>query len=449
MVALALPTGGQVTSGQANIQQSGTAVTVTQSSQSAIINWQSFGVAANESVNFRQPGASSVVLNRVLGSDASAIYGKINANGQVFLVNPNGIYFAPGAQVSVGGLVASTLGISDHDFSAGQYNFSGSSTNSVVNAGSITAAKGGAVAFIGPVVDNEGSISTPGGTTALGAGGAVNMTLAGNSLVSFQVSAAALNAAARNGGVIQATGGAVILSAQAKSALLQTVVNNTGVISAQGVASQNGVITLLGGDAGTVQAGGTLDASSASGTGGHVVVTGQNVAVVDGAKILATGAAGGGQINIGGGVHGGGGIAQAVTTKVAATAVLDASATGTGNGGQVSVWSDVTNAASQTQVAGTLLAKGGAAGGNGGLIETSGAVLDTSGITVSAAAPHGTAGQWLLDPTMVEITSNTPASGTSTSGTNPLVISGTNTSYVDPATIDAALNAGTSVTVET
>jgi filamentous hemagglutinin family protein len=443
VAAWALPQGGQVTSGQAGISQTGAAMTVTQTSQSAIINWQSFGVAGNESVTFNQPSSSSVVLNRVLGSDASDIYGQINANGQVFLVNPNGIYFAPGAQVSVGGLVASTLDVSDADFTAGNYNFTGSSTASVVNDGSITTSPGGTVAFIAPVVDNEGSISTPGGTTALGAGSAVNMTMAGNSLVSFQVSAAAVNAQVHNGGAIAAKGGAVIMSAQAQDAVLQTVVNNTGVVQAQGVSDNGGVITLLGGDSGTVQDSGTLDASSSGATGGSVTVSGQNVQVTGTAQIAAGGATGGGTVTIGGGAT------PATTTTVAAGAVVDASATENGNGGTISVTSDPTNAAAQTQVAGTLTATGGAYGGNGGEIETSGPTLDTTGIAINAAAPQGTAGQWLLDPTMVEITSNTGASGTTTSGSSPEVISGTTTSYISPATIDAALDGGTSVTVET
>ncbi len=93
--AAALPLGGQVVSGQATLQTSGATLNVTQSTQNATIDYQSFNVGANETVNFRQPGASSITLNQVLGSNASAIYGHINANGQVFLVNPNGIYFAP------------------------------------------------------------------------------------------------------------------------------------------------------------------------------------------------------------------------------------------------------------------------------------------------------------------------------------------------------------------
>jgi len=232
----ALPSGGQVAAGQASISQSGNAMTINQASDKAILNWSGFGIGADESVRFVQPSAASVALNRVVGNDASNIYGHLDANGQVFLVNPNGVYFAPGAQVNVGGLVASTLDITDEDFQNGNYRFSGESAASVVNAGDIRAAEGGYVALIGNTVGNNGAITTPGGATALGAGGSVDLTLAGNRLLSFKVSADALNAQAENGGVIQADGGRVILSAKARDAVLDTVVNNTGVIRAQTVA---------------------------------------------------------------------------------------------------------------------------------------------------------------------------------------------------------------------
>ncbi len=211
----------------------------------------------------------------------------------MFLVNPNGIYFAPGAQVNVGGIVASTLDITDQDFLYGPYHFAGSSTAGVRNDGSIHAATGGYVAFIGANVSNNGTIATPEGTTALGAGGSVDLTLAGNGLLSFKVSSAALNALVQNGGVMAADGGTVILSAQAKDALLDTVVNNSGQIHAQTVQNHNGTIELLGGDSGTVQVAGTLDACAPNGgDGGHIETSGTHLKVADGAAITTRAASG-------------------------------------------------------------------------------------------------------------------------------------------------------------
>jgi hypothetical protein len=346
--------------------------------------------------------------------------------------------------VNVGGLVASTEAISAQDLANGKVSFSGNSPNSVVNKGTITAAPGGYVAFIGAVVDNEGKIITPHGMTALGAGSAVDLSFSSNSLAHFQVSSAALNAAVKNGGAIIAPNGAVILTAQAKNTLLQTVVNNTGIIQAQGVAQNGGDIQLLGGPNGTASNSGTLDASSATGSGGTVTLTGQNVAVGSSAKILATGATGGGTINIGGGVHGGGNIAQAVTTKVAKGAVLNASATGQGDGGSITVWSDVSNPASITEAYGSFLAQGGPQGGNGGFVETSGYNLSVTGSVVETSAPRGTAGTWLLDPYNVTIAGNN-ASGTAFSSN---FTPGTGSTILN-SSIDSALNAGNNVSITT
>lgn len=279
--ALALPSGGQVVAGRARLHRGVRSLTVDQTTPKAILNWQRFGIGRGERVIFQQPGAGSVALNRVLGNASSAIYGDLDANGQVFLVNPNGIYFAPGAQVNVGGLVASTLAISNRSFLNGDYRFTGSSKASVVNAGHIQAAQGGYVALIGHKVSNTGEVNTPSGTAALGGGARVSLTLAGESLFQFAVSRGALDAAVANGGVISARGGAVVLTAQARNALLRTVVNNTGVIRAQGIASHGGVIKLLGGHSGTTEVGGTLEAdSSDGGVAGSIETSGAHLRIV-------------------------------------------------------------------------------------------------------------------------------------------------------------------------
>ena len=165
-LVLALPAGMQVGAGQATATSpTAQSLVINQSSNKAVLDWRSFGIAAGESVRFNQPGAGSVVLNRVTGGDASAIFGSLSANGQVFLVNPTGILFAPGAQVSVGGLVASSLAITNSDFLAGRYQFSGSGGN-VSNAGTINAARGGYVLLAAPAVSNSGAISAEAGAAS-------------------------------------------------------------------------------------------------------------------------------------------------------------------------------------------------------------------------------------------------------------------------------------------
>src|SRR6185503_14741475 len=157
--AFALPTGGEVVAGSASISQTNAqTMQINQGSQKAILNWQGFSIAKPETVNFVQPNSSSVALNRVVGNSGSEIYGALNANGQVFLVNPNGILFAPGSSVNVGGIAASSLNISDQNFLAGKNTFEkGDKAGSVVNQGTINAPTGYA-ALIGPKVVNEGFI---------------------------------------------------------------------------------------------------------------------------------------------------------------------------------------------------------------------------------------------------------------------------------------------------
>lgn len=295
-ISLAQPNLDYVVSGSATAIQTGSELTINQTSDQAILNWRSFDIAAGERVNFVQPNADSVALNRVQGINPSAIFGQLDANGQVFLVNPNGIYFAPGAQVNVGGLVASTLNISDADFLNRNYHFAGGSSAAIRNDGSIKAAEGGYVAFVGNTVSNQGSIAAHGGSAALGAGGSVQLTMADNHLLSFEVDGSAYQALADNGGLIQADGGKVFLSSQAKDSLFSTVVNNTGIIRAQTVANQEGSIVLLGGASGTAQVAGTLDASAPNGgNGGFIETSGQQLKVADGTTITtkaATGASG-------------------------------------------------------------------------------------------------------------------------------------------------------------
>lgn len=258
----AAPAGGVVAAGSATIATSGAMTTVTQTTGNVVLNWQSFGIATGESVQFAQPGSGSVALNRVLGTDPSGIFGNLSSNGKVFLVNPNGVLFGNGASVNVGGLVASTLDISDANFMAGRYSFASPGSGSVVNQGSINA-DGGYVALLGTNVSNQGTISARLGTVALAAGQAVTLDVMGGNLLNVTVDQGAVNALIQNGGLIQADGGAVLMTTQAAGSLLSTVVNNTGVIVAQTIESRDGTISLVGDtQIGTVSTSGTAVAIS-------------------------------------------------------------------------------------------------------------------------------------------------------------------------------------------
>jgi len=289
----ALPVGGVVTQGGASISGGAGSTTITQSSQNVAINWQGFSIGAGEAVRFVQPNSSSVALNRVLGPDPSSILGSMSANGKVFLLNPNGILFGSGSQVNVGGLVASTLNMTDSDFMAGNYRFSGSSNAAVVNQGTINA-PGGYVALLGANVGNDGTILARLGTVALAAGSAMTLDVAGDGLLNVTVSQGAVNALAQNGGLIQADGGRVLLTAMAAGTLLQSAVNNTGVIRAQTIENHNGTIRLMGDmQVGTVSVGGTLDASAPNGgNGGFIEASAAFVKIAHGANITTAAPAG-------------------------------------------------------------------------------------------------------------------------------------------------------------
>ncbi|PMS33439.1 two-partner secretion domain-containing protein [Trinickia symbiotica] len=269
--AHALPTGGQVSSGSGTISQSGSTMTVNQGTQNLSVNWNSFNIGATETVNYVQPNRSAIALNRVLGSDPSAIYGKLNANGQVFLVNPNGILFGKGAQVNVGGLVASTQNISDTDFLNRNFHFAGTA-GSVVNQGAINA---NYVALLGGQVSNQGTITAKLGTVALAAGSDITLDFAGDGLIGVQVNQGTLNALAENKQLIQADGGTVVLTAKAANSLISAVVNNSGVIEAASVANQGGTIKLLGDtSAGIAQNSGSLNGSEVNVSARSVLQTG-------------------------------------------------------------------------------------------------------------------------------------------------------------------------------
>lgn len=272
--AFALPTGGTVVSGSGDIlsYEDGQKMAINQHSEKLITNWTDFSVKADQNVTFNQPSASSIALNRVIGTNASNIQGQINANGQVFLVNPNGVVFGQGAQVNVGALVASTKNISDADFTANKYQFSGNSPAEIVNSGTITAAQGGNVALLGSKVRNDGVIQAQMGRVALGAGNDFTLNFDGNNLLNLQVSGTAVDALAQNGGLLKADGGQVYMTAKSAGTMLQAVVNNQGSIEANTLRGKAGKIVLDGGDMGTVLVGGALTASALDGFGNGGVV---------------------------------------------------------------------------------------------------------------------------------------------------------------------------------
>ena len=445
--ARAQPTGGTVVLGTATIADHGNTTTITQRSDKTLINWNSFSIAAGGTVRFNQPGTGSIALNRVTGSESSAIYGSLLANGQVWLINGNGILFGGGSRINVGGLIATTSDIADADFASGNYSFNGATGGTIVNQGTIRTQKGGSVVLSGAGVANQGLISADTGTVVLGGASAFTVDFYGDNLLRYAITAPAGKAdggaasGVSNSGTISAAGGRVLMTARAAASVTDAVVNNTGMISATSAKLQNGEVVLDAGD-GDANVGGTINASGTGNgqTGGSVTVTGRNITVADNTQIDVSGDAGGGTVRIGGDLHGAGPLQNADSTHVG-NATIKADAIRKGNGGTLVVWSN-----GLTDFSGVFSAKGGALGGDGGFIETSGHTLHVSpDAKIDTSAAHGRTGNWLLDPDYIYIEND---------GTTPLPHGSLTvdedaflTDTIAPATIVAAL-ATTNVTLE-
>src|SRR6056300_1341127 len=387
-----LPTDPNVTHGTAEISQGANQLTIDQQTDKLITNWSSFNIGSDAKVQFNQPSSNSSALNHVNSADPSYIYGSLEANGKVILINPNGVIFSKGSRVDVGAIVASSLKLSDENFLKDNFVFEKDGIAGMVeNRGTIKAFEGGTVALISSIVKNNGTIETPNGSTALLAGEKVTLNLNYNQLISYTIDGGTLNGLVENNNAIVANNGQVILSARGLDAVRKSVVNNDGIIEAKGINTEGGKI-FLEGDEITVKSNSTLNASGDNG-GGQILVGGswQNSDPT---------------------------IYQATTTTIEEGATLNASANNTGNGGEIVVWSDITNDQSITKVQGKLTAEGGKNSGNGGQIETSGYKLDVEGIEVSTLANDGSAGEWLLDPGAIIIRDGGSASLPGESGSS-------------------------------
>lgn len=503
MTAQASPEGGQVVGGEGVIQQAGVETIITQATERMAIDWRSFDVAANERVEFIQPSSSAVALNRVIGNRGSEILGRIDANGQVMLVNGNGIVFGKDSVINVGGMIASGLNINPDSFINGDFalNSIAGAEGKVINYGIINAATGGSVTLVGEQVQNDGLISAKLGAVNLVAGNAAVLTFDPSGMVGVKVTEAVVqdelgvDAAVINNGTINAQGGRVLLSASVSKDVFSNAVNNggmnkdssvvvhedgsftlgagadvinTGDISVSTTESAAGQVVALGQNithggsitADTVKgSGGSIEIHStdttlltenstvsaqatAHGEGGDIKILGNKVGLFDNAEVNASGANGGGQVLIGGDKTGANKkIRNADFIYLGENSAVKTDATLDGNGGKL-----ITFASDTARIYGNLYSRGGIAGGNGGFIETSGLkgfeILETPDITGAA----GSGGTWLIDP--YDITISDGGSGF-TQNDAPTFISSQTKTNLDRALIIDALDNGAVVTVRT
>lgn len=389
--ATAAPVNPVIVNGQVTFARDGNALTVT-NSPNAIINWSSFSIAQGELVRFVQQSGNSSVLNRITGQDPSVILGTLQSNGRVFLINPNGIVFGAGSQINVGGLVASSLAISNADFLSGNRRFAADGpAGQVSNQGAITTPSGGQVYLIAPDVNNTGIITTPQGETVLAAGHSVQLVDSSNPGMHVVVSAQ--KDQALNLGTVIAQGGNI--------GIYGALVNQRGTLNANSaVVGANGKVVLKSSATTLLEAGSVTTATGVD-CGGDIQVLGEQVGVMGNARIDASGQRGGGRVLVGGDYQGKNpAVLNARQSYVSQDARIAADALASGDGGKIVVWGNDT-----TRVYGTLSARGGAASGKGGLVETSGHFLDVAGARIDTRAANGTAGFWQLDPANILVTS--------------------------------------------
>lgn len=432
-MAIAAPQGGKVVGGSAHIHQSGATTTINQSSNRAVINWNSFDIGKNETVRHNMPSANSAGLHRVVGGGgASQIMGQLQSNGNVYLVNPAGVVIHKGARIDANSFTATSRDISNDNFMKGTMVFDkpGRPDAEVINQGTISVKENGLAALVAPTVRNDGVIAGKLAKVALASGDSTwKLDMHGDDLITFTVDEKDVDtlhavdgtplAGVENSGSIKAEGGVVVLTAAQLDGIVGSVVNS-GEVSAASAELKGGKIVFKGAGSGVdIVNTGTVDASSAVADGGSVrmdtdgkvrssgliaatggqkggklVVTGKDVALTGKAKIDVSGNKGGGTALVGGNALGKGPERNAQTTKVEKDATIVADARTKGDGGQVVVWSD-----EKTNFDGTITARGGSDGGNGGKVETSGKSLKVADTAqVDTRASKGIHGQWLLDP---------------------------------------------------
>ena len=499
----AAPEGGVVVGGEGVITQAGVNTMIHQATERMAIDWRSFDVAANERVEFVQPSSSSIALNRVLSNRGSEILGRIDANGQVMLVNPNGVVFGKNSIVNVGGMIASGLSIDPTSFINGDFALDSidGAEGKVINYGIINAATGGSVTLVGEQVQNDGVISAKLGTVNLAAGKAAVLTFDSSGMVGVRVTEAVVqselgvDAAVINNGSINAEGGRVLLSASVSEDIFSNAVNNGGMNKESSVVMhEDGSFTLgagadvintgdisvstTEGNAGQVVAlgenithSGSISANNSKGTGGSVElhstdttlltknstvsaqsnvqgkggdvkVLGNKVGLFDQAEVNASGANGGGQVLVGGDKTGQNKkVRNADFIYLSEDSAVKTDALINGDGGRL-----ITFANDTARIYGDLYSRGGNEGGNGGFIETSGLkgfeILNTPDIMAVA----GSGGTWLIDPNNIEIKN---VNGDFVENDGPTFTSSEGKTELSITVLEGALKNGATVIVQT
>jgi len=438
---LANPKGFELIQGQAHPPVAENQTMVIETGSDAIIHWNEFSIAEGEITRFVMPDSHFRVLNRVMGDNLSEIYGALEANGNVILVNPKGVLFGENASIDTASFIASSLDVLDSDFlKNGELLFSGDSRASIVNLGTISAWDGD-VALIGYHVENRGGISAPNGVAALAAGRHVLIRPLDNERIAIRIALPDEQGETgiENTGYIQA----IAAELKADGNAYEYAIQDSGRIDALGVEERQGRIFLVA-EQGVLSAKGSYRARS-NGEGGELRFLGETVWIEEGAELVSSGESSGGCVLIGGDYQGKNpAIPNAKITYVAIDTHIAADAELAGDGGKVILWGD-----NATGFYGSISAQGGSVSGDGGFVEVSSpGYLAFNGLA-NTSAPFGTTGMLLLDPSQITISTGDTWSFTCAGGYNIDTPSGTidstnlgNNLGMCSVTIDATNNSG-------
>ncbi|MCK8801079.1 filamentous hemagglutinin N-terminal domain-containing protein, partial [Haemophilus influenzae] len=374
--------GMSVVHGTATMQVDGNKTTI-RNSVNAIINWKQFNIDQNEMVQFLQESNNSAVFNRVTSDQISQLKGILDSNGQVFLINPNGITIGKDAIINTNGFTASTLDISNENIKARNFTFEQTKDKAlaeIVNHGLITVGKDGSVNLIGGKVKNEGVISVNGGSISLLAGQKITISDIINPTITYSIAAPENEAV--NLGDIFAKGGNINVRA--------ATIRNQGKLSADSVSKDKSGNIVLSAKEGEAEIGGVISAQNQQAKGGKLMITGDKVTLKTGAVIDLSGKEGG-ETYLGGDERGEGknGIQLAKKTTLEKGSTINVS--GKEKGGRAIVWGDI------ALINGNINAQGSDIAETGGFVETSGHYLSIDDNVIVKTK------EWLLDPEDVSI----------------------------------------------
>ena len=439
-LVFANPTGSNVVYGDAFITARDGLLEIQQGGNQLIIDWQEFSIDAGETTRFIQPSIDAAVLNRVISSNLSEIHGQLIANGQVYLINPNGIIFGENARVDAGSFTASTLDVENADFLDGDsltFRLSGMASGEIVNMGRLESISGD-VTLISEVIYNDGDLIATHGSVNLAAGREVIVQPDADQRI--LISLPSDRAFIENSGTIEAARAEIVA---ANSNPYSSAINQKGIVRATGTEEVDGEIWLVANE-GTVDIAGLMSAqqTAASGAGGDIFASGSRIAVQETARLLAEGDnADGGRIRIGGSRRGeDASVFHADRTHIADGAEISANATGVGNtAGTIIAWGNET-----LRSYGQLSARGDQ-GAHGGFIETSAGWFDLGQSVPDVGSDFGQGGEWLIDPYNIVINGNGVDEFDDTG--SPFDNPNANSAELDVDTILAALSSGSGVTV--